>query len=53
MKLEMDKIQLESRREIEDLMLALEEALEQTKSERSREVLTELQDKLYTMWLGW
>lgn len=53
MKLEMDKIQLESRREVEDLMSALEESLERMKSERGREVMKELKDKLYVMYLNW
>ena len=53
MRLEQDKIQMESRREIEDLMLALDEAIPKASEERSRELLKSLQEKLYTMYIGW
>lgn len=49
----MDKIQMESRREIEDLMLALDEAIPKTSEERSRELLKSLQEKLYAMYIAW
>lgn len=53
MKLNMDKIQFESRREIEDMMLALDDVIPKTKEEKSRLLLKDLQDKLYTMYIGW
>lgn len=53
MRIKNDAIQFENRREIEDVMLALEEVIPKTREEKSRTSLKTLQEKLYALYISW